>query len=194
MTKQLIDFTQNINLEPLKSEVLSNIMANNSLYIPIGTVMNKLDEVYQGLWKTSNFKTERIENEIVGTLILEVFHPVSQCWISRVGSASVMIQYGKGTEIKIKNTLVKDYPHLMSECIKSACKTLGASFGRNLNKDFVEKYQAPDNEDEVKAMTDTIMGCTTKAEVIEISKNLNGLSENKHVKKIINLRITQLKC
>jgi hypothetical protein len=37
-------------------------------------------------------------------------------------------------DAKIKNTLVKDFPHLKAECIKNAAKSLGKYFGRDLNR------------------------------------------------------------
>lgn len=191
------DFTALLNRPPLKSEIAINAQAKNSEYIPIGIVQNKLDEMFQGLWKTENFTSQIYQNEIIGSLELHVFHPVNQCWITRIGSASVMIQENKETKEKIKNTLVKDYPHLLSECLKSASKTLGASFGRNLNKVVVDEYQSIPTVgvefDEITAVERAIMESTTKEEVISLYNGLTHLKENKQIKKVIQLRITQLK-
>ena len=191
------NFTALLNRQPLPSEIAINSMANNSQYIPIGIVQNKLDEYFQGLWKTENFKSEVFQNEIIGSIELHVFHPVAQCWITRIGSASVMIQHNKENQ-KIKNTLVKDYPHLLSECIKSASKSLGAAFGRNLNKTVVDEYQpliieSNENFDEFVAVERAIMESKTKDEVVSLYNGLTHLKENKQVKKIVQLRINQLK-
>ena len=56
-----------------------------------------------------------------------------------------MIQTVRDKEViienKIKNTLVKDFPHLKSECIKNAAKSLGVRFGRALNRGKDDEYQ-----------------------------------------------------
>jgi hypothetical protein len=62
-----------------------------------------------------------------------------------------------------------DAPHLYADCIKSACKTLGPAFGRDLNRDFVDNYRSlvsdhiqknvynvKDVEQEVKAIDDRL--------------------------------------
>jgi hypothetical protein len=91
-----------------------------------------------------------IANEIIGVGLLEVFHPIAAVWIKRTGTAAVMIQQvlvekgGSGRisniDDKIKNTLVKDFPHLESECLKSAAKKLGKMFGGDLNRAFEDTY------------------------------------------------------
>ena len=43
---------------------------------------------------------------------------------------------------KIKNALEMDYPHLLADCIKSAAKSLGKAFGRDLNREFEDTYNA----------------------------------------------------
>lgn len=190
------DFTAWLNMPPLKSEIAINAQANNSEYIPIGIVQNKLDELFQGLWKTEKFTTQVYQNEIIGSIELHVFHPVAQCWIVRTGSASVMIQTAKGTTDKIKNTLVKDYPHLLSECLKSASKTLGASFGRNLNKAIVDQYQpqlSEENNNLVNDIEAKLEDFSTKEQVMELYNSLDPATNNlKQVKKLINLKISRI--
>lgn len=129
-----------LNQPPAAHEIRQNPMAGNSLYLPIAAVEEKLDYLFRGLWKTHSYIQQVIANEITGSLILEVFHPAG-VWISRIGTAATLIQQQKGSDItdlsaKIKNTLVKDVPHLKAECIKNAAKSLGVAFGRDLNRDF----------------------------------------------------------
>ena len=68
-------------------------------------------------------------------------------------------------ENKIKNTLVKDFPHLKAECLKNAAKSLGVAFGRNLNRGEEDEYQylsesLPElNELQEQAMT--LLGSST---------------------------------
>lgn len=157
--KQLEQFQKLLNENPKATDLKKNPYANNSIYLPIEYIESKLDEIYFGLWETVNFTSQIIVNEIVGKIELRVFHPIAKVWITKTGAASVMIQqdaykkdeYGNQVkdeknrpvkinprpsdiDLKIKNTLVKDYPHLVTECLKNAAKKLGKTFGRNLNR------------------------------------------------------------
>lgn len=135
---------------PPKEDIKINDKANNSEYLPISFVQMTLDEEFFGLWQTRNFRTAVVANEVTGEIELSVFHPVAQIWLTRTGSGAVPIQMrsvekggdGDITNVrnKIANTLVKDYPHLMAECMKSAAKTLGVKFGRDLNRKFTDTY------------------------------------------------------
>lgn len=146
-------FAQKLNEQPDNTEVKINKQAKNSKYLPISFIETKLDEIFAGLWQTENFTWQVIANEIVAKIELVTFHPVAG-WIRRTGSAAVMIQYASqqdasGNKIpvnitdiskKITNTLVKDFPHLEAECIKSAAKKFGKMFGRDLNREFEDTY------------------------------------------------------
>jgi hypothetical protein len=148
--ESLENFTKRLNAQPDQSEVQVNKAANNSQYLPISFVRMKLDEMYAGLWNFELTSYQVIANEIVGIGTLEVFHPVAKMWIRRSGTGAVMIQQvskergGSGRisniDDKIKNTLVKDFPHLESECLKSAAKKLGKMFGGDLNRQFEDSY------------------------------------------------------
>jgi len=182
--RDIENFQRFMNKEPHKSEVKINSLANNSQYIPIGSVEKTLDEVYSGLWSTKNFRTTVIANEIVGDIDLEVFHPVAKAWIKRTGSGSTMIQTSKGKpatiDNKIKNTLVKDYPHLKSECIKNAAKSLGVRFGRDLNRDDQQFSYLSEQVSEYTELQQSIMQLLEKVTLTEkerssiISKVENG--------------------
>lgn len=143
-------FTLKLNERPPQEEIQINKMAANSKYLPVSFITTKLDEVFAGLWNFEMLREQVIANEIIGVGILEVYHPVAQTWIKRTGTAAVMIQQvskdkgGSGRisniDDKIKNTLVKDFPHLETECLKSAAKKLGKMFGRDLNRQFEDVY------------------------------------------------------
>lgn len=138
-------FTKVLNLDPKKEDIAENPMVRGAKFIPISFVEMGLDEMFFGLWQTENFKSQVIVNEIIGQIDLVVFHPVTNSWIRRTGAASVMIQMTRNSEVtqvenKIKNTLVKDYPHLKSECLKNAAKSFGKSFGRDLNRKLEDEY------------------------------------------------------
>lgn len=133
-----------LNKLPVKDSIKENPFANKSQYIPISFVEMQLDEVFFGLWQTRNFKSKVVVNEIIGELELGVFHPIANEWIWRTGVASTPIQVQSGQQLspenKIKNTLVKDYPHMKAECLKNAARSLGKYFGRDLNRKFEDQY------------------------------------------------------
>ncbi len=133
--KTLESFQKLLNASP--KLVKKNDLSNN-LYVPIAEVEKTLDELFAGLWKTINFNYQVVANEIVGSLELQVFHPVAEIWITRTGSAAIQILVKKGEDAiidnKIKNALKAGFANLPSECLKNAAKKLGNVFGRNLNR------------------------------------------------------------
>ena len=141
----LENFQKLLNSYPTKSDVKVNKMANNSKYLPINYIERKLDTEFSGLWQIENFRWEVVANEIIGSIDLKVFHPIAKTWLIRTGCAATMILTASGkpatVENKIKNTLVKDFPHLKAECLKNAAKSLGVAFGRNLNRGEEDEYQ-----------------------------------------------------
>jgi len=143
--EKLQSFLQKLSKQPPKEEIRQNKQANNADYLPISFIENKLDEIFMGLWSNKNFTSRQIANELVGQIEIEFFHPTAKVWLTRTGVAAVPIQFKSGSDItditnKIKNTLVKDYPHLKSECIKNAAKSIGKMFGRDLNREYVDTY------------------------------------------------------
>lgn len=199
---QLDSFAAKMNVEPLKDSIYINKMANNSKYLPISFIQMKLDEIFVGLWRTENFTTQVVANEIIGQIELSVFHPVAKVWITRIGAASVMIQQKKGAEItdinaKHKNTLVKDYPHLLAECMKSAAKTLGKLFGRDLNRQFNDEYtsfidKAKELNESEEALT-AINEATTRKELTAIASEHPEWLENELILDRFTGRVAQLK-
>jgi hypothetical protein len=141
----LENFQKLLNSYPTKQDVKVNKMANNSRYLPINYIERKLDTEFSGLWQIENFRWEVVANEIIGSMDLKVFHPIAKTWLVRTGCAATMILTASGkpatVENKIKNTLVKDFPHLKAECLKNAAKSLGVAFGRNLNRGEDDEYQ-----------------------------------------------------
>jgi hypothetical protein len=136
-------FQKLLNMHPDKKDIRVNKMANNAEYISISTIERRLDEIYSGLWQIDNFRWEVVANEIIGSIDLKVYHPKAG-WITRTGAAAAMILTSSGkpatVEHKIKNTLVKDFPHLKAECLKNAAKSLGVIFGRNLNRGQEDEF------------------------------------------------------
>lgn len=115
---------------------------NNSLYLPIGHIEHTLDQLYNGLWETYDFKYEVISNELSGSLVLTVFHPVAKIWIRRTGAAAVMIttraKMPATMENKTRTALIGNVPSLLSSCLSNAAEKLGNAFGRSLNRDYAQ--------------------------------------------------------
>lgn len=176
--------SQKLDGAPAPKNIKVNKFANNSKYLPIGYIERTLDNVYAGLWTTENFQYKVVLNEIVGTIDLKVFHPVTGTWITRTGAAAVQIQLKseKGvpnlpTDIdkKILNTLTKDFPHLKSECIKNAAKSLGPIFGRDLNRDSEDSYTSLETIDqgEFESIKNALEQCKDKSQLAKVYGNLD---------------------
>lgn len=138
-------FNKALNRKPAVTK--TNKFANNTKYVPISHVQTMLDTLYFGLWQTKNFQYKVIANELVGSIDLWVWHPVVKDWLVRTGVAATQIRQNKGAKLtdigaKIKNALEMDAAHLYADCVKSAAKTLGPAFGRDLNRDFSDNYKA----------------------------------------------------
>lgn len=141
----LESFTKALNRKP--AVIKTNKFQNNAQYVPISHIQTLLDQLFFGLWQTKGFSYQVVGNELVGRVELWIYHPVIKEWLVRTGVAATQIRQNKGAAIsdinsKIKNALEMDAPHLYADCIKSACKTLGPAFGRDLNRDFVDNYKA----------------------------------------------------
>jgi len=186
--EKLQGFQKLLQKAPDPKEIRKNKFANDSEYLPISFLEMTLDELFFGLWQTKNFHSRTVANEEVGDLEVWFFHPTAMTWLSRVGTASVMIQYeaeyevidGKKQKIKtnitdiskkIINTLTKDYPHLKAECFRNACKSIGKAFGRDLNREFEDQYSPIIRE--VKEPTEEERkAAEEKRQVIEISRKI----------------------
>lgn len=160
---ELEEFLKKLNQDPPREHIFKT-PDGQAEDLPISYVENKLDELYFGLWGGEDFKTERIENEIVGSIKLLVFHPVMEFWQPRPGGASIQITVDaapKDAKGKAKNVWAQDmqnkkpnaldmaYGKLKAECIKNAAKSLGKCFGRDLNRkekkaEYVPQIMASD--------------------------------------------------
>jgi len=137
--------TKALNKKPAVVKV--NKFQIGAKYVPISHIQTLLDQLFFGMWQTKNFSYQVVGNELVGSIELWLFHPVIKEWMVRTGVAATQIRQNKGAAItdinqKIKNALEMDAPHLYADCVKSAAKTLGPAFGRDLNRDFTDNYRA----------------------------------------------------
>lgn len=151
---QLQDFQAKLNREPDPSE-LELTPDKRAKTLPISFIEMTLDELFLGQWGHTEMKANVISNEVCGSLVLWVIHPITNLRIERVGAAAVIIQVDKapeGLEGKERNSWAIDvlnkkpnaldlgYPKLKAECVKNAAQTLGKIFGRDLNRKKADVY------------------------------------------------------
>lgn len=191
-------FMMRLNSAPDQAALQTNKHANNTTYLPIDHVQTLLDEMFFGMWETLDFKWQVMANEIVGTIVLKVKHPVTGEWLSRTGAAATQIRQSQGAQItdisaKLKNALEMDFAHLEADCIKSAAKKLGNAFGRNLNRKHVDVYTPPvttkvAREAKVLAaiQSDLQQITTPEAMTTWFNHNATKYANNRDAMKIIN--------
>lgn len=146
-TKVLLqEFQRRLNVEPDARE-FEPTPDGKARTLPISFVQMTLDELFLGLWESHSFTYSQIFNEVVGSIVLEVTHPITGCKIRRTGAASVIIMQDKDAQIaefnmtKKKNALDLAFPKLRAECEKSAAQTLGKIFGRDINRKKVDTFK-----------------------------------------------------
>jgi hypothetical protein len=140
------DFQRRLNLEPDPRE-FEPTPDGRARTLPISFIDMTLDELFLGQWEMSEPHYSQIFNEVVGTAVLTVWHPITQRPIKRIGWASVVITQDKDAQIadfnitKKKNALDLSFPKLGAEIRKSAAQTLGKVFGRDINRKAVDVFK-----------------------------------------------------
>lgn len=139
-------FAAKLNREPDPKE-LDKTPDGRAKTLPISFVEMTLDEIFFGQWELSEVSYQQIFNEVVGTGVLTVWHPVSGRPIKRAGFASVVITQDKDAQIadfqstKKKNALDLSFPKLKAEILKNAASSLGKVFGRDINRKNVDTFK-----------------------------------------------------
>ncbi len=142
----LQSFIERLNREPDARE-LEPTPDGKAKTLPISFVQMTLDELYYGLWESSEAQYSQIFNEVVATVVLTVTHPVTGEKLSRTGWASVVITQDKDALVsefnatKKKNALDLAFPKLGSEALKSAAQSLGKVFGRDINRKLKDSFK-----------------------------------------------------
>lgn len=131
-------FIQKLNNLP-DAESIDKTPDGKAGTILISHIEMLLDEYFFGLWETENFKWAVIANEIVGSIDLCFYHPVTGIRMKRNGAAAIQIMVNAGTNAldvqnKKSNALDMGFPKLKAECLKNAANSLGKMFGRDLNR------------------------------------------------------------
>lgn len=141
---ELQSFLQRLSQQPKVVEATADKRAS---HVPIGEIESLLDECFFGMWKTHSFNYQREFNEVVGSLVLEVKHPITGEWVQRTGAAAIIIMQDSGAKIADFNTTKKPnaldlgFPKLKAECIKNAAISIGNIFGRDLNRKTKAVYE-----------------------------------------------------
>lgn len=140
------DFTRRLNLEPNPAE-FDKTPDGKAKTLPISFIEMTLDELFLGQWEVSEPSYQQIFNEVVGTAILTVWHPVTKRPLKRAGFASVIITQDANATIaefnqtKKKNALDLTFPKLKAEIVKNAAQSLGKVFGRDINRRLKDSFK-----------------------------------------------------
>lgn len=133
------DFTRRLNADPDIRE-FDKTPDGRAQFLPVSFVEMTLDELFLGQWELSEPTYQQIFNEVVGTGILTVWHPITGRAIRRAGFGAVVITQDKDAAIadfnitKKKNALDLTFPKLKAEILKNAAGSLGKVFGRDINR------------------------------------------------------------
>jgi hypothetical protein len=190
--KRLENFLYRLNVEPPPESVdpTADGQANTVL---ISHIEMTLDEMFFGEWETYDFKWSVIANEVTGSIILQVVHPVSGRSLRRTGAAAIQIMVDAVPEElkadkndtysekmrkkrernlwsldpanKKQSALDMGFPKLKAECEKNAAQSLGKLFGRDLNRK---------KSDILKPLSQRGKGAQATAATMEALKKVNG--------------------
>lgn len=159
------NFTQKLNQQPAV-ESIDKTPDGKASTILISHIEMLLDEYFFGLWETDNFKWNVIANEIVGSIELIVVHPSTGIKLKRIGAAAIQIMVDKAPDNIKDNPIEKNrwalnpenkksgaldmgFPKLKAECLKNAANSLGALFGRDLNRRKKDVFKPLINKKEI---------------------------------------------
>lgn len=194
------EFTKELNQAVKAADLQKRRVAGGEIeYLPISFVEMQLDEMFAGHWQTYEFRYQQIVNEVVGSIILEVIHPVTGIVIKRTGTASVQIMQDANTKVadfiqyKKPNALEMGFPKLEAECIKSAARKLGKYFGRDLNRKFEDEYEKIIEADEMNLdLQIEVDDCKTIPELQAVWGKYPAMRKNKEFIEYVNNRKKQL--
>lgn len=143
---QIQNFQEKLNREPDPRE-FQPTPDGKARTLPISFVEMTLDELFFGQWETTEPKFQQVFNEVIGTVELTVWHPITGRKITRSGWASVVITQDKDAAVmdfnltKKKNALDLAFPKLGAEAVKNAARSLGKIFGRDINRKEVDVFK-----------------------------------------------------
>jgi hypothetical protein len=134
-----------LNHQPKPEWVKVNPFANNSKYIPIGTVEYLLTSIYLR-WRLEVKEVMVIANSVVVSVKLHVLDPLTNEWDWQDGIGAAPIQTAKGasaTDFTQVNTAAVQMaaPAAESYAFKDAAEKFGKIFGKDLNRKDEMNYE-----------------------------------------------------
>lgn len=123
---------EKLGQQPPKQVIDANTYAGGALYVPIGYIQAKLDQVFLS-WDWTIIKSEVIHGNccVTGTLTVNT---ISGNTITRSGIGVTEVKVTDA--LVIKKALEKGYPKADAQALKNAAQKLGNIFGRSLNRKF----------------------------------------------------------
>lgn len=137
--KRIQKFQELLNKQP-DPKALDKTADGKAQTVTISHIEMTLDELFFGQWSLSEPKYQREFNEVIGSAVLTVIHPITGREIKRLGFAAILITQDSGSSLqdfniaKKKNALDLSFPKLKAEILKNAAQSLGKVFGRDLNR------------------------------------------------------------
>jgi len=166
---RLQKFMEIQNAEVEKEKLQEHPIVKDCKYLPISHMEMALDEIFFGQWSTENFRWQVVSNEVIGSMDLLVFHPLTKQWIRRTGATAIQIMVDSIPEQQRKTMQKQEinawavdinnkkpgaltnggFSKLKAECFKNACLSLGKYFGRDVNRehtasDYLGTIKDPD--------------------------------------------------
>lgn len=194
-------FNQLVNTEPKQEWIKKNPYANNSNYIPIGTIETLLQKIFKK-FRVEVLESKTMFNSVAVTVRLHYWNGIDNTWTFHDGVGAVELQTrAESGTLKPdfsninKGAVMMALPMAKSYAIKDACDHIGKLFGRDLNrKDTmafeVDKSMISDDEwTELHELYNAIEENLTEDEKINaerIIKNKEKNSYNKLKKQLKN--------
>lgn len=176
-----------LNTPPKEEWLKTNTMANNTLYIPIGTVEFLLTAIFQQ-WKVEVKEVKQIANSVVVSVRLHYHNPVTGEWEWQDGIGASPMQTDKGAHAadmsKIKSAAIQmSAPAAESYAVKDAAEKLGKLFGKDLNRKDEPLYTELNDrygQKKIDAMEEMKL-CKTLEELKTLFKSLGTLTADPEV-------------
>lgn len=197
------DLNKLLNCHPKSEWVKQNAFANNSNYLPVGTIEYLLTSIFIK-WRVEVKELCVMANSVVVTVRLHVLDPITGEWDWQDGVGASPIQTAKGaaaTDFTKVNTSAVQMaaPAAETYAFKDAAEKFGRLFGKDLNrKDQInysemlnsklqgqEKNEIPDELREIIALAD-------KDSLTNIYNSNPDLHSNPDFMKLLTARKTEL--
>ena len=191
-------FMEIVNADVEAEKLQEHPIVKDCKYLPISHMEMALDEVFFGQWSTGEFKWQVVSNEVIGSLELLVFHPLTKNWLKRVGAASIQIMVDSIPEAEKRKMARQEinawavdiankkpgaltnggFAKLKAECFKNACLSFGRYFGRDVNRehtagDYLGTIKDPDErKDELRARISDLLAQNQDPEEVQRIANV----------------------